>query len=111
MTTLTADSPLGLLELSDERDVQLELRLRAFREGYLEGSRDQWSAGYAAAIGDVKAAEHEITARLRVERSPWHVCCGRCRRNGHRNGCTRCQDRTRATFGDPHPDDYEAGAA
>lgn len=35
----------------------------------------------------------------------WHVCCRQCRRAGHRPGCTRCEDRTQATFALPHPDD------
>lgn len=100
-----------VLSQSAERDAQLKLRHRAYREGYLEGSHDQWSAGYAAAIEDVKAAEHEIAARLHLDLPRWHLCCGRCRRAGHRTGCTRCEDRTRATFGQPHPDDYRAGAA
>lgn len=104
---MTAD----LLALSDERDAQLELRHRAYREGYMDGSRDQWSAGYAAAVGDVKAAQHGIVGALWQERNPWHLCCRACRLRGHRNGCTRCEERTRETFAAPHPDDYQAGTA
>lgn len=53
-----------LLALSDERDVQLELRHRAYREGYVEGSGEQWAAGYAAAIADVKRAQHQAVAAV-----------------------------------------------
>jgi hypothetical protein len=104
---MTAD----LLSLSDERDMQLELRHRAYREGYLEGSRDQWSAGYAAAVGDMKAAQHAVIPQLQLEIQRWHLCCRSCRLGGHRDGCTRCEDGTRETFTRPHPDDYRAGAA
>ncbi len=100
-----------VLSQSDERDAQLELRHRAYREGFMDGGRDQWSAGYAAAVGDIKRAEHGIVGAQRQQRHPWHLCCRSCRLRGHRNGCTRCEDRTRETFGNPHPDDYRAGAA
>jgi hypothetical protein len=45
-----------------------------------------------------------------LEGPVWHLCCGPCRRAGHRAGCARCEDRTRATFSQPHPDDYQGGA-
>ena len=53
----------NLLALSDERDVHLALRHRAYREGYMEGSGEQWSAGYAAAVADVKRAQHDAPSR------------------------------------------------
>jgi hypothetical protein len=100
-----------VLSQSNERDQQLELRHRAYREGHVDGGRDQWSAGYAAAVTDVKRAQHDLVDEVGVELGRWHLCCGPCRRTGHRAGCTRCENRTRATFGQPHPDDYKAGAA
>lgn len=54
----------ALIALSDERDAQLELRHHAYREGYRDGARDQFSAGYAAAIADVKRTWHEIAAAV-----------------------------------------------
>ncbi len=57
---MTAD----LLSLSHERDVQLELRHRAYREGYMEGSAEQWSAGYAAAVADMKAVQRDLVAAV-----------------------------------------------
>lgn len=95
-----------LLDRSDERDVQLTLRHADYHRGFLDGVRDEWSRGYAAAVADVKAADHGIVGELQLELRRWHVCCGPCRRAGHQDGCARCEDRTRATFGSPHPDDY-----
>lgn len=61
-----SDSPSALLTLSDERDAALQLRHAAYREGYLDGGRDQWDAGYAAAIGDMKRTEHELVDSIRL---------------------------------------------
>lgn len=55
-----------LLSLSDERDAQLELRRRAYREGYMEGSGEQWSAGYAAAMADVKRTRRQLVDAIPV---------------------------------------------
>lgn len=49
--------------------------------------------------------------RGEAERRRWHVCCRACRRTGHRDGCPRCEDRTRDTYGHPHVDDYVPGQA
>jgi hypothetical protein len=54
-----------LLALSDERDRQLAARLAACRQGYAAGAAGQFSAGYAAAIADVKAADHAIVGAIR----------------------------------------------
>lgn len=92
---------VNVLELSDERDAQLQLRLKAYREGWQEG----WAAclDYLAdQIGGRIMPAHPTELELRR----WHVCCRACRIVGHRAGCTRCEDRTRATFANPHPDDY-----
>jgi hypothetical protein len=120
VSTQTTESPSGrtlaavvalTLSQSDERDAQLELRLEAYREGWQDGARDQYSAGYAAAVGDMKSAQHAVLPELQLEIRRWHVCCRSCRLGGHRDGCTRCEDRTRQTFSNPHSDDYRAGAA
>ena len=34
----------------------------------------------------------------------WHVCCPRCRQEGHKEGCPDCQASTQETFGDPLAD-------
>lgn len=60
-----------LLDRSRERDVQLELRHRAYREGYMEGSGEQWSAGYAAAIAHVKRIQHITVAQLAPGGAAW----------------------------------------
>lgn len=107
--TATAPAPAmnaaAVLDLSDERDAELELRHRAYQEGHMEGSRAQWDEGYAAAVADMKRAQHDTVTELQLDLRRWHLCCGPCRRTGHRDGCTRCENRTRATFGDAHPDD------
>ena len=90
--TGTAD----LLALSDERDAQLGLRKRAYRDGYTEGARGQWSAGYAAAMTDMKRVQLGLVAALDrlgdLERKRWVV---------------RGEVRSRETFGRPHPDDFQ----
>ncbi len=53
-----------LLEVSRERDVQLSLRLAAYREGWSAGARQQWDLGYVAAIESVKRMEQEVTAAV-----------------------------------------------
>ena len=88
---MTAD----LLALSDERDTQLQLRHRAYREGYAEGARGQWSAGYAAAMADMKRVQLGLVDALDLvgdlARRRWTV---------------RGEQRTRDTYGAPHADDY-----
>ena len=70
-------------------------------------------AGYVRAVEEIKAVEHQLVDALggidlpQVMARRWHVCCAACQRRGrHQSGCDRCEDRTRATFGQPHPDDY-----
>lgn len=98
-------------ELVPFADPAAEARYRAvlaresFAAGYAEGLADG-AVGAAAAI---KAAQHGCYANAQLEARRWHVCCKECRRRGHRDGCTRCEDRDRETFGEPHPDDYNRG--
>lgn len=104
------DAVAELLDRSDERDLHEALRHADYHRGYLDGGRDQWSAGYAAAVADMKSAQHAVLPELQLEIRRWHVCCRPCRLGGHRDGCGRCEDRTRETFSRAHPDDYRAGA-
>lgn len=72
------------------------------------------SAGYLAAVADIKAVHRDLAdtwGRMAPDFNPWHVCCRECRRRGHRTGCRSCEDRTRATFSQPHPDDWTGSAA
>lgn len=59
-----------------------------------------WRDGYAQAVLEVKAAEHGIvnvlSAAAELERRRWRLFG---------------EQRTRATFGDPHPDDYPGKGA
>lgn len=74
---MTAD----LLQLSNERDAQLALRHRAYREGFMDGGRDQWHEGYVAAVADLKRTQAELVtvlgqaaelaARRRVPGAAW----------------------------------------
>jgi hypothetical protein len=74
-----------------------------WREGYLAALGQleaREAAGYARAIADVKAAQHGLYNHLRglavIEARRWTV---------------RGEPRTRATFGQPHKDDYPGRAA
>ena len=91
------------------RRICTEQTARARRDGYHAGYR----AGYVRAVEEIKAVEHQLVDALggidlpQVMARRWHVCCAACQRRGrHQSGCDRCEDRTRATFGQPHPDDY-----
>lgn len=91
---------MDLLALSDERDLHLRLRLAAWRDGW-DACLDYLADQIGGRIMPATPTDLELRR--------WHVCCGTCRRSGHRAGCTRCEDRTRATFSQPHPDDDKAG--
>ena len=60
-----------LLDRSDERDTALKLRHAAYREGYVNGARDQWAAGYVAAVADVKRAQHMTVKQLAPGGAAW----------------------------------------
>jgi hypothetical protein len=108
-----------LIGVSDSRERTLQARLEGWREGHIIGYREGIEAGraqYAAEVlADVaaeKRLQHDVVAALRAAAPPagrWHLCCRPCRRGGHRPGCRDCQDRTRETFADPMPGDYQGG--
>lgn len=89
-----------------ELRLQRQLAAEAYAAGYDDGRRD----GIDDTIGWYKRLLANTVADAQVEQRRRHVCCGRCRHTGHRHGCTRCEDRGRATFGNPHPDDYRGQA-
>ena len=87
-----------LLAVSEERERHLELRLAAWRDGYAAAAAqfEEYEArGYARAVADVKAAQHGLYNHLR-----------RCRETEDGRWIVRGQQRTRKTFGHPHPADY-----
>jgi hypothetical protein len=83
-----------------------------FADGHRAELEAKWSAGYLAAVAEMKQVQHDLVAALRAAAPPaarWHVCCVPCRRTGHRAGCRGCQDRNRATFAAPIAGDYQGG--
>jgi hypothetical protein len=90
--------------LVDAIDPAAEIRYRRTlaQEAAMAERERARSEGYAAAIADVKAAEHGLVAIFRdvaeTEARRWTL---------------RGEPRTRATFGQPHKDDYpgQGGAA
>lgn len=99
MTTVHQPPDIAsLLDLSDERDRQLKLRRAAFREGWRAAEAahaDDYSRGYHDGVLRRKHAEHEAVEALRLYLRRWELRGGR---------------RTRATFAEPHPDDFTGGA-
>jgi hypothetical protein len=88
-----------VLEQSDERDRYERRILNAWHEGFAAAEAthaDDYSLGYAAAIADVKSAEHDIVRAFQAQApaARWSV---------------RGQRRTRHAFADPHPGDYPGG--
>jgi hypothetical protein len=88
-----------VLALSDERDVQLELRNRAYRDG--------WEAGHVAGVDDGRQAEASERDR------EWRAIARPIARGGQAHAdlerirwTVRGEVRTRETFGQPHPGDY-----
>jgi hypothetical protein len=77
------------------RDVATEAEARGYERGLAEG--------YLLAVADLKAFQHGLVRDAQLERRRWHLCCRRCRLNGHRDGCPDCEDRTRETFSQPLP--------
>ena len=84
---MTAD----MLALSGERDAQLELRHRAFREGYAMGREDEAAERDAGWNRIARPVARGGQAHAELERIRWTV---------------RGEVRTREDFGRPHPDDY-----
>lgn len=105
----------ALLALSHERDAWMRRLAGAERDGYRRGYDDGFRDGGEELFARRRALPPVVVpdsvTRAEIERRRYHVCCGRCRRVGHRPGCTRCAARDRDTFGHPHPDDYEGRVA
>jgi hypothetical protein len=82
----------ALVEAIDP-EAEIRYRQQLAQEAALAQRERSWSEGYAAAIADVKAAEHGLVSifgdAAEIEARRW-----------------RGEPRTRATFGKPHPADY-----
>lgn len=98
---MTAD-----LALLADPDAEIKLLRQLAAESYRAGVDDGRRAGIADTIDWYKRLLVNTVADARLEQRRRHVCCGPCRRRGHRDGCTRCEDRDRATFGAAHSDDF-----
>lgn len=59
--------------------------------------------GFLAAVAEFKRAQHQTVDDLDAWLNRWHLCCPRCRLEGHRDNCPNCVGRTRETFGQPSP--------
>lgn len=98
--------PLALIDPAAEA----ELRRQLGRQMYEAGHDDGFAAGVAAMATAYKRGLKNAYASARLEADRWTVLCRDCRRNGRRDGCTRCRPGTRAEFGAIHPDDYQGQA-
>jgi hypothetical protein len=92
---------------------ELAYRWQLAREAYRRGVDDGRRAGVAETVDWYKRLLTNTVADAQLEQRRRHLCCGPCRRTGHRHGCPRCEDRGRETYASPHPDDYpgQDGAA
>jgi hypothetical protein len=61
----------AVLALSDERDAQLRLRLRAWREGRRAGYDAGWRDGFVAAVDGYKAAQQKAVRDLDLYLRRW----------------------------------------
>jgi hypothetical protein len=92
---VTAVPPIAeLFGRSGERDLQLRLRLAAWREGWRacqDAMGDVYEAGFTAGIAAYKAAQHDAVRLVELDARRWEL---------------RGEPRTRSGFARPHPDDY-----
>lgn len=95
-----------VLAVIDDPEAETAMRRQLAREAgectYDVGYRDGVAA-MSTAYKRWLLGEYDHTA---LEGARYTVLCRDCRRNGHRDGCTRCEVRDRETFGLPHADDY-----
>jgi hypothetical protein len=98
---MTAD-----LALLADPAAELKLLRQLAAESYRAGVDDGRRAGIADTVDWYKRLLVNTVADAQLEQRRRHVCCGPCRRTGHRHGCTRCEDRSRQTYAQDHPDDY-----
>jgi hypothetical protein len=80
------------LKLSGLLDASLRLRLDAYREGWTRGRADGYQAGYVTGILARKHADRDVYEGLQLLARQWEL---------------RGEKRTRATFAQPHKDDFQ----
>lgn len=102
-----------LLAALPDPSAELALRRQLAREAFQYAQADGWREGYEHGARLLEAEWPSVIAPLlndlghdELERRRFHVCCRDCRLAGHRDGCERCQNRSRETYGHPHPDDF-----
>lgn len=100
----------ALLAVLPDPAVEVGYRRQLAREAYERGIADGQRAGFAAAVEGYKRAQQDAVTHLETYARRWRVPCRECRRWGLRDGCSRCEDRIRETYGRPHPDDRGAVA-
>lgn len=109
-TGLASNADLAqLLAALPDPAAETELLRQIGRDMYERGHNDGYAAGVTAMATAYKRWLLGEYDHAEIERRRWHVCCRRCRREGHRDGCMRCENRTRDTYSDPHVDDYVPG--
>ena len=96
----------ALADPADEVELRRLLAVEFGRDGYRQG----YSAGWLAAVAMLKRLQHGLVAEAAIEVVRWTVSCREHRITGYAGDCPRCEVRTRETFGQPHPDDYQGGA-
>jgi hypothetical protein len=87
--TVTERQRAAWLRLSDERDLQLRLRLDAWRDGYQAGHQAGYDAGYLDGIAARKHAQHLLVDVIGAHLARW--------------------DGLRRDFGKPRPGEYQGG--
>jgi hypothetical protein len=92
-------TPGEWLTVSDERDLQLRLRLGACREAYRLGDEHGYWRGYEQAHADLEAGWREMASRVARGDSRSHAELEAERWKVHG------EPRTRDTYGLPHPAD------
>lgn len=95
------------LDLLPDPAAEAAYRHQLAREEFERGRATGYSEGVIAMAEAYKRGLKNTVASAFLEAERWTVLCRDCRNRGRRrDGCTRCEVRTRETYGDPHPDDY-----
>jgi len=104
------DSMSAVVDLISDPSAELAYRRVISRDAARDGWRGGYAAGFLAAVEQIKAAQQQAVASLQLEALRNTVLCRSCRTSGRRDDCTRCEVRTRETYGQPHRDDFKGGA-
>ncbi len=94
---MTGPGVAAVLERSDERDRYTQRIIDAWRDGYAAAEAahaDDYEAGFADGAMALKAAQHDACRLAELEARRWSL---------------RGEPRTRQSFAQPHPADYQGG--